>query len=84
MRHVVLKNHPQQLTEYEGKGTKISICKLFSELGKIWKCNLRFSKIQFSHLFYALGKTRKYTHSPRPTYQNQHFESIDELGKVMS
>ena len=34
---VVLKDHyqPHHLTKYEEKGTKISIFKLFSELGKI-------------------------------------------------
>ena len=52
MPHVVLKDHPDHLAKYEGKGTKISIIKLFSELGKIWKCNLGFSKI--SHVFYEL------------------------------
>ena len=49
-------------TKYEGKGTKILIFKLFiSELGKIWKCKLGFSKILIPHLFYELGKTWKYT-----------------------
>ena len=52
--HVILQDHPHRLTKYEGKGTKISISKLFSELEKIWKCNLSFSKIPFSHLFYEL------------------------------
>ena len=62
MPHViVLKDHPHHLTKYEGKGTKISIFKLFRELGKIWKYNLSFSKIPISHLFYELGKTWKYT-----------------------
>ena len=38
----MLKDHPKphHLTKYEVKGTKISIFKLFSELGKLWKCNL--------------------------------------------
>ena len=79
MQHViVLKDHPQShhFTKYEGKVTKISIFKLFNELGKIWKCSLGFSKILTSHLFYELGKTWKYTHS--------NVESIDELGKFMS
>ena len=58
---IVLKDRPHHLAKYEGKGTKISIFKLFSELGKIWKCNLGFSKIPISHLFYELGKTWKYT-----------------------
>ena len=54
MPHViVLKDHPQphHLTKYEGKETEISIFKLFRELGKIWKCDLGFSKIPISHLF---------------------------------
>ena len=59
----VLKDHTPYLTKYEHKGTKISIFKLFSELGKICKCNLGFSKIPISHLFYELGKTWKYTQS---------------------
>ena len=62
MPHVIiLKDHPHHLTKYEGKGTKISIFKLFSELGKIWKCSLSFSVIPISHLFHELGKTWKYT-----------------------
>ena len=41
MAHVVLKDYPHHLTEYEGKGTsKIPIFKLISELGKIWRCSL--------------------------------------------
>ena len=57
----VLKDHRHHLTNYEGKGKKISIFKLFSELGKIWKCNLGFSKFPIFYLFYELGKTWKYT-----------------------
>ena len=81
LRVIVLKHHPQphHLTKYEDKGTKISIFKLFSELGKIWKYNLGFSKIAIPisfHLFYEL-------HSPRPTFQNPNVESMDELGKLM-
>ena len=57
---IVLKGHPHHLTKYEGKGTKTSFLKLFSELGmKIWKCNLGFSKIPISNLFYELGKAWK-------------------------
>ena len=52
--HVILQDHPHHLTKYEGKRTKISIFKLFSELGKIGKFNLGFSKITKSHLFYEL------------------------------
>ena len=84
MPHVIiLKDHPHHLTKYEGKGTKISIFKLFSELGKYWKCNLGISKIPISHLFYEVGKSRD-IHSPRPTFQNTNLESMDELGKFMS
>ena len=76
MPHViVLKDHPHHLTKYEGKGTKISIFKLFSELGKIWKCNPSFSKIPISHLSYELRKTWKYT--------DQHFK-IQMLNLWMS
>ena len=47
------------------------IFKRFSEWGKIWKCNLGFSKIPVSHLFYyKLGKTWKYSYRP----QGQHFK----------
>ena len=45
----------------KARGQKISIFKLFSELWKICKFNLGFSKIPVSHLFYELGKTWKYT-----------------------
>ena len=70
MPHViVLKDSPQYLTKYEGKGTKISIFKLLNELGKIWKCNLSFSKIPISHLFMNWEKLWN-IHSPRPTFQN--------------
>ena len=82
---IVLKDHPQPhlLTKYEGKGTKISIFKLFSELGKIWKCNLGFSKIPISHFFKNWEKLGN-MHSPRPTFQNHDVESMGELGKIMS
>ena len=48
--HAVLQDHPHHLTKYEGKEKKISIFKLFSELGKIWNCNPGFSKIPISQL----------------------------------
>ena len=80
--HVVLKYHPHHLTKYEGKEKKISIFKLFNELGKIWKCNLSFSKIQIFLSFMNWEKLRS-IHSPRPTFQNPNFESMDELGKAM-
>ena len=84
MPHViVLKDHPHHLTKYEGKGVKMSIFKLFSELGKIWKCNLSFSKIPISHLFMNrenLGNI----HTTRPTFQNPNVKFMDDLGKHMS
>ena len=63
MPHVILlKDHPHHLTKYEGKGAKISIFKLFTELGTFWKCNLCFSKIPISRLFLWIGKNlEKYT-----------------------
>ena len=84
MLHVIIRkdHHPYHLTKYEGKGTKISIFKFFSELGKIWKCNLSFSKIPISHLVHELGKTWKYT-QPRPIFQNPNVEFMDELGKLI-
>ena len=62
---------------------KILIFKVFNELGKIWKCNLGFSKIQ---IFLSLMNQEKLgsINSPRPTFQNPNFKSMDELGKVMS
>ena len=84
MPHViVLKDHPQHLTKYEGKGSKISIAKLFSELGKIWKCNLSFSKISISHLFMNWEK-RGNIHSFRLIFQNSNVEYMHELGKLRS
>ena len=56
------------MTKYEGKGTKISIFKLFNELGKIWKCNIGFSKIPISHLLW-IGKSLEIYRAP-----NQHFK----------
>ena len=78
MPHVtVLKDHPHHLTKYEGKGTKISIFKLFSELGKIWKCNLGFSKIPISYLLW-IGKNLEIYTAP-----DQHFK-IQMLNPWMS
>ena len=34
MSHVIIKDHPYYLTKYEVKGTKISIFKLFNEIGE--------------------------------------------------
>ena len=44
------KDYPHHLTEYEGKGAKVSILKLFCKLGKICKFRLAFSKISIFHL----------------------------------
>ena len=64
-RHaIVLQDHPQphHLTKYKGKGTKLSIFKLVSELGKIWKCNLGFSKIlNFPSLLWIRKNLEIYT-----------------------
>ena len=80
MPHAVLKDYPHHLTKYD---SKILIFKLFNELGKIWKCDLGFSKIQ---IFLSLMNQEKLgsIHCPRPTFQNPNFKSMDELGKVMS
>ena len=71
-KHVVQQDHPHHLTKYEGKPcckwTKTLIFKLFSELGKIWKCSLGFSKIPISISFMNWRRN---------------FESMDELGKFM-
>ena len=86
MPHVIaLKYHPHHLTRYEGKGTKISIFKLFSELEKIWKCNLSFSKTPISHLLLFMNWEKLGNiHSPRPTFRNHNVKFMDELGKFMS
>ena len=83
MPHVVLEDHPRHLTKYEGQGTKTSTIQLFNELGKTWKCNLGFSKIQ---IFISCMNWEKLEriHSPRPTFQYPNFESMDELRKGMS
>ena len=82
-----MKDHPQSphhLPKYEGKGTTISIFKLFSELGKIWKMQSRlFKKTQFPISFMNWEKPEN-IHSPRLTFQNPNVESMDELGKLMS
>ena len=73
---IVLKDHPHHLTKYEGKGTKIF--NLFRELGKIWKCNLSFSKIPIFHCFHELGKNLEIYTAP-----DQHFK-IQMLNLRMS
>ena len=85
MPHVILKDFPHCLTN-KGKGTsKIPMFKHFSELEKIWYCSLGLSNIPIFHHFYELEKTWKYIQNqPRPTFQNPNFESMDELGKVLS
>ena len=54
---------------------KAQFSNFFSELGKIWKCNLGFSKIPIPHLFYELGKIWKYIY----TAQDEHFKI--QIGK---
>ena len=77
-RVIVLKDHSHHLTKYEGKGARVLIFKLFIELGKIWKCNLGFSKTPISHLFLWIGKNLE-------TYKalDQHFK-IEMLNLWMS
>ena len=61
MPHViVLKDHPHHLTKYEGKGIKISIFKLFSELENLEMQSRLFKNPNFPS-FYELRKTWKYT-----------------------
>ena len=64
-----MKDHPHHLIKYEGKVTKISIFKLFSELGKIWKCNLGFPKIPISPSLLWIGKNLEIYTAP-----DQHFK----------
>ena len=63
-------------------GTKISILKLFNQLGmKICKCNLSCSKTLISHLFYKLGKTWKYT-QPQTNISNSKCWIYGWVGKT--
>ena len=61
----------------KASGFQKSQCfKHFSELAKIWKCSLGFSKFQFSTSFMNLEKT--WIHSARPTFEDPNFESMDD------
>ena len=81
MPHVILKDYPYHLSKYEGKGTsRIPILKLFSKLGKTWKCSLGFSKIPNFYLFYELGKTWKYT-QPKTNISKSKFWIYGWIGK---
>ena len=56
MPHViVLKDHPHHLTKYEGKGIKISIFKLFSELENLEMQSRLFKNPNFPSLLW-IGK----------------------------
>ena len=46
------------------EGAEMSIVELFSQLEKIWKCNLGFSKIPISHLLLWIGKNLKIYTAP--------------------
>ena len=64
------------------KGTsKITISQLFSELGRIWKYNLRWywksSNLPFKNPKISLWIGKIWNYSLRPTYTN--FESIDDF-----
>ena len=58
------------LTKYEINGaSKIPMSKLFSDLGKIWKCNLGlglYSKNLVFYFFHELGKIQLKQHSKIP------------------
>ena len=56
-------------TKIVGKGTKISTFKLFSELDKIWKCNLDFSENHNFPSFSWIGESLKVYTAP-----DQHFK----------
>ena len=58
---------PSDYPSPEGNGSsKIEIFKLVSEMVKIWKCSLGYSKIPIFHLFHELGKTEAYTTQGQP------------------
>ena len=69
------------LTKYKINGTsKIPISKRFSDLGKIWKCNLGlYSKDLVFNLFYELGKIEKPSYSNIQKSQNL-FLNLEESG----
>ena len=80
--HVVLKDHHHRLKNYEGKGTKVSVFKLFNELRKIWNCNLGFSKIQILLSFMNWEKIGS-IHSPRLTFWNFKM-NLEKLCPILS
>ena len=69
--HIILKDYPDTLTKHESKGTsKIPAFKLYSELGKIWKCRLVFLKINPNFpSFLRIGKNLQVYPA-----QDQHFK----------
>ena len=78
MPHViVLKNHPHHLTKYEGKGTKISIFKLFSDLENLEMQSRIFKSPNFPSLLW-IGKNLEIYTAP-----DQHFK-IQMLNLWMS
>ena len=72
-----LKGYPHNLTKYEIYGTsKIQISQLFSELGKIWKCNLDlYSEKPSFLLVYDWKKLRS---PPRLTFKNPKISLLTE------
>ena len=69
-----------RFTSYTSKG---SISRLFSELGKIWKCSLGYAKIPIFHISFMNLKNVGSIYSQRPRFQNPNFEKMDKLGKFM-
>ena len=61
-----LNDYPHNLTIYEiNETSKIPISLLFSDLGRIWECNLGlYSKNRLFYLLHELGKIEKSTTFP--------------------
>ena len=77
-----LKDYCHNLTKYEIKGdSKIPICQLFSELVKVWECNLGlYLKISTFHLFLELENIEKPRQSNIQKSQNL-FVNWEKLGR---
>ena len=70
LTNVALKDHPHHLTKYEEARGQKSQFQTFNELGKIWRCNLGFSKI---HIFFSFMNWKKLG-SIHSTAQDQNFK----------
>ena len=65
-----------------GKLQKSQFSSIFVNWEKFGSAAQAFQKSQFSTTFMNWEKLES-IHSPRPTFQNPSFESMDEFGKVM-